>query len=110
MSQVHEVTDATFVTEVLESQIPVLVDFWAPWCAPCKALSPTIDALATEYTGRVKFAKINTDENEGIPDNYGIRGLPCILILKDGEPVDQPMPTKPKIIEALNNVLQESNK
>ncbi len=86
---VVEFTDGNFQSEVLESDVPVLVDFWAPWCGPCKMIAPTIDALADDYAGRAKIGKLNTDENQQIPTNYQIQGIPTILLFKGGELVDK---------------------
>lgn len=82
-------TDANFDTEVLKSDIPVLVDFWAEWCGPCRMMSPTIDAIAAEYAGRVKVGKLNVDENGAAAMRYGIRGIPTLLLFKNGNVVEQ---------------------
>ena len=89
MSNALEVTDATFEQEVKNSETPVLVDFWAPWCMPCRKLSPIIDEVAQEYEGRIKTVKINTDENIRVAQEYSISGIPSILIFKNGEAVER---------------------
>ncbi|WP_018125652.1 thioredoxin [Desulfovibrio oxyclinae] len=85
----EQLTDANFEQEVLKSDVPVLIDFWAPWCGPCRAMGPVIDELATEYEGQVKVLKMNVDENSGTPGKYGIRAIPTLILFKDGEVVDQ---------------------
>jgi thioredoxin 1 len=82
-------TDNAFDQDVLNSEVPVLVDFWAPWCGPCRAMAPTMDALADEYTGKVKVGKLNTDDNPGTAARYQIRGIPTLLLFKGGKVVDQ---------------------
>jgi thioredoxin 1 len=86
---VMEVSDSTFDQEVLRSEQPVLVDFWAVWCGPCKAIAPVVDSLATTYAGKLKVAKVNVDENAATPSRYGIRGIPTILFFKGGKIADQ---------------------
>jgi len=86
---VMEVSDATFDQEVLHSEQPVLVDFWAVWCGPCRAIAPMVDSVATAYTGKLKVAKMNVDENGATPSRYGIRGIPTLLFFKDGKVADQ---------------------
>jgi len=82
-------TDATFESEVLQSDVPVLVDFWATWCAPCKAIAPHVEAVATEFDGRAKVVKIDIDSNPQTPQKYGIRSIPTLLLFKGGEVVDR---------------------
>jgi thioredoxin 1 len=81
--------DGSFESEVLNSEIPVLVDFWAPWCAPCRAIAPSVEALADQDTGQVKVGKMNIDDNSAIPGKFGIRSIPTLLMFKDGNVVDQ---------------------
>lgn len=86
---VTEVSDANFDQEVLRSEQPVLVDFWAVWCGPCKAIAPIVDGLAASYAGKLKVAKVNVDQNGATPSRYGIRGIPTLLFFKDGKVADQ---------------------
>lgn len=81
---IHYVTDANFKSEVLESPLPVLVDYWAEWCGPCKMIAPLLDEVAREYAGRLKVAKMNIDENPKTPPEYGIRGIPTLMLFKNG--------------------------
>ena len=82
-------TDNSFDQDVLNSEVPVLVDFWAEWCGPCRMMTPTVDAIATEYAGKVKVGKVNVDENGGISMRYNIRGIPTLLLFKNGQVVEQ---------------------
>jgi thioredoxin 1 len=81
---IHYVTDASFKSDVLESPIPVLVDYWAEWCGPCKMIAPILDEISKDYSGRLKVAKLNIDENPQTPGQYGIRGIPTLILFKDG--------------------------
>ena len=85
MSDVREVTDATWEADVLKSDLPVLVDFWAPWCGPCRMVGPIVEELSQEYKEKVTFFKMNTDENANVPTQHGIRSIPSLLIFKGGE-------------------------
>jgi len=104
---VAEFTDTNFEAEVLQSPIPVLVDFWAPWCGPCKMLAPSIEALAGDYAGKLKVGKLNTDESENVAAKYGIRSIPTLLVFKNGEVVNQLVGALPKekIAEQLDRAL-----
>ena len=82
---ITHITDSSFDQEVLKSDVPVLVDYWAEWCGPCKMVAPVLEELAATYTGRLKVAKLNIDENSGTPPKYGIRGIPTLMIFKNGE-------------------------
>src|SRR5436305_6283782 len=89
-------TDSGFDQEVLQSPVPVLVDFWAEWCGPCRQMTPTIDAVASEYAGKVKVGKVNVDNNNGTASRYNIRGIPTLLLFKGGRVVDQKVGAVPK--------------
>jgi len=96
MSKPVEVTEQSFDEAVLKSSQPVLVDFWAPWCAPCRRLAPLVDELAEEYDGKVSFTKLNTDESPSIAARYGIFSIPTLLVFKNGQPVKQMVGLRPK--------------
>ena len=85
----NQVTDATFDAQVLKSAIPVLVDFWAPWCGPCRAIGPVIEELAGDYAGKIEIVKMNVDENPATPGKYGIRAIPTLILFKNGEVLEQ---------------------
>ena len=107
MGKITEVSDANFEAEVLQSSLPVLVDFWAPWCGPCKAIAPIVEELAAEYDGKLKVAKLNVDNNPGTASRYGVRGIPTLLILKGGTVKDQVVGAvaKAKLVQAIGNVI-----
>ena len=89
MSALPDVNQSSFQSEVLASDQPVVVDFWAPWCGPCRMLAPVVEKVASAMTGRVKFVKLNTDENPSIAGQYGITGIPCLIVFKNGQAVDR---------------------
>jgi thioredoxin 1 len=99
------VTDATFQKEVLEAGQPTLVDFWASWCGPCRMIGPIFEELSNEYSGKVKFAKVNVDENPKTPANYGVRGIPTLIMFKEGKAVDQVVGAVPK--NQLENIVKK---
>jgi thioredoxin 1 len=96
VSDLLQLTDEDFESKVIESELPVLVDFWAPWCGPCRMLSPVVEELSKDYEGRVVFAKMNTDECPATPGQFGIMSIPSLLLFKDGELVDRAVGARPK--------------
>ncbi len=90
------VTDSTFDTEVLKSDIPVVVDFWAEWCGPCKQIGPALEELSNSYAGKVKIVKVNVDDNPGTPSQLGVRGIPALFLFKDGKVVSNKVGAAPK--------------
>jgi thioredoxin 1 len=101
-------TDTTFDKDVLASDVPVLVDFWAEWCGPCRMMGPTIDQVATEYSGKIKVGKLDVDSNQQTASRYGIRGIPTLLLFKDGKIVEQKVGAigKPEFLKMLEKHLQ----
>ena len=95
-STLLHVNDKNFAEEVLNAELPVLVDFWATWCGPCRSISPIIEELAKEFTGRIKVTKLNVDENPATPSQYGVRGIPTLLLFKGGKILDQIVGAVPK--------------
>ncbi len=108
MTKPIDVTDTTFETEVLKSELPVLTDFWAPWCGPCRAIAPIVEELAAEYEGQLKVSRINVDDNPQTPARYGVRGIPTLILFKDGEAKEQVVGAVPKaqLVKAVQSVLE----
>ncbi|MBO9998295.1 MAG: thioredoxin [Cyanobacteria bacterium SID2] len=105
MSAAVEVSDASFKQDVLESDLPVLVDFWAPWCGPCRMVGPVVEEIAQQYEGKVKVVKLNTDDNPEVASKYGIRSIPTLMIFKGGQRVDMVVGAVPKT--TLANTLEK---
>lgn len=104
---VGEITDANFDVEVLKSDVPTLVDFWAPWCGPCKSIAPVLDEIAKEFMGKLKITKMNVDENPRTPSQYNVRGIPNLVFFKSGKVVEQIIGAVPKdqLLAAINKLL-----
>ena len=107
MTSITQVGDSNFEAEVIRSDLPVLIDFWAPWCGPCKSIAPVIEELAREYEGKLKVAKLNVDENPVTPSHYGVRGIPNLLIVTRGKVKEQLVGAVPKarLVEAIERAL-----
>jgi thioredoxin 1 len=107
MADVQEVGDSVFEAEVLQSPLPVLVDFWAPWCAPCRVIGPVVAELAKEYTGRLKVVKVNVDDHPQAPSRYGVRSIPNLVLFKGGQVRDQIVGAVPKaqLVKAIDQVV-----
>lgn len=108
MSKTITLNDNNFESEVLNSEIPVLVDFWAEWCGPCRALAPVIEEIAEDYDGKLKVGKLNVDENPGVPSAYDIRSIPTLLVFKDGAVQDRLVGALPKnhIVDLIESMLE----
>jgi thioredoxin 1 len=107
VGKVAEVSDATFDQEVLKSTVPVLIDFWAPWCGPCKSIAPVVEELAGQYDGRLKIVKMNVDDNPQTPSKYGVRGIPNLVLIKGGTVAEQIVGAMPKahLVKAIDRAL-----
>lgn len=107
MSKVVEVSDSSFESEVIKSSTPVLVDFWAPWCGPCRSIAPVIEELAGDYEGRLKIVKVNVDNNKEAAMRYNVRGIPNLILFKNGELVEQIVGfvTKPTLVSAIQKIV-----
>jgi len=107
MSAVQEVNDKNFEIEVINSDVPVLIDFWAPWCGPCRAIGPVVDELAKDYDGKLKVVKMNVDDNPLTPSKFGVRSIPNLLLFKNGQVKDQIVGAVPKghFVQAIDKIV-----
>ena len=103
---VKEISDADFQKEVLNANLPTLIDFWAPWCGPCRAIAPIVEELAKTYQGKVNFVKMNVDDNQNTPSQYGVRGIPTLILFKGGQILNQVVGAVPK--PHLENLVKEA--
>jgi thioredoxin 1 len=106
-ANIAQISDDNFDSEVLKSPLPVLIDFWAPWCGPCRAIAPIVDELAGEYAGKLKIVKMNVDDNPRTPARYGVRGIPNLILFKNGEVQQQIVGAAPKahLVKAISAVV-----
>ena len=107
MADIQQVSDASFDGDVLKADVPVLIDFWAPWCGPCRAIAPIVEELASEYEGKLKIVKMNVDDNPQTPAQYGVRGIPNLILFKGGEVKQQIVGAVPKahLVKAIDDVV-----
>lgn len=107
MADIQQVSDSSFDGDVLKADVPVLIDFWAPWCGPCRAIAPIVEELASEYDGKLKIAKMNVDDNPQTPAKYGVRGIPNLILFKGGEVKQQIVGAVPKahLVKAIDDVV-----
>ncbi len=110
MADLLAVSDESFEREVLQSGTPVLIDFWAPWCAPCRAIAPVVEEVARDYAGKLKVVKMNVDENPRTPTRFGVRGIPNLIVFQNGEVREQIVGAVPKVqlVKAISKVLGEA--
>jgi len=106
-ANIAQISDDSFDSEVLKSPVPVLIDFWAPWCGPCRAIAPIVEELAGEYAGKLKIVKLNVDDNPRTPARYGVRGIPNLILFKNGEVQQQIVGAVPKahLVKAISTVV-----
>lgn len=107
MADIQQVSDSSFDGDVLKAGVPVLIDFWAPWCGPCRAIAPIVEELASEYDGKLKIVKMNVDDNPQTPAQYGVRGIPNLILFKGGEVKQQIVGAVPKahLVKAIDDVV-----
>jgi len=110
MADLLAVSDESFESEVLQSGTPVLIDFWAPWCAPCRAIAPVVEEIARDYAGKLKVVKMNVDDNPRTPTKYGVRGIPNLIVFQNGDVKEQIVGAVPKVqlVKAISKVLGQA--